>query len=240
MGVCKLFSKECGGRKGGRGHAARADLGEAFFAGLEGKDTRARLLDAARVLFWRYGYGPVSVDDICAISDVKKGSFYHFFESKNDLLRAAIEEDCAEFQAAMDRAFSPQHPPRRKLENFVALVVRDQEEARAMCGRVVGACYATIGSEVAVLDEGVARQINAFTEKLRLYFRSMIVELQAAREVDAAVAPDGLVQRMEVCCIGLLTQARMRNDLELLRTDMLPLLGAALGLKHDARGVSAA
>src|SRR5689334_18366061 len=53
--------------------------------------TRERLVDAARLLFWERGYGATSVADILAHAGANSGSFYHFFDSKEALLRTVLE-----------------------------------------------------------------------------------------------------------------------------------------------------
>jgi TetR/AcrR family transcriptional repressor of nem operon len=54
-------------------------------------DTRTRLLDATYALMIRKGYPSTSVDEICAAAEVSKGSFYHFFKSKQELGIALLE-----------------------------------------------------------------------------------------------------------------------------------------------------
>src|SRR5262249_57541233 len=54
-------------------------------------DTRARLLDAARDVIRAKGYAGSTVDDICAAAGVSKGSFFHHFDSKEELGIAALE-----------------------------------------------------------------------------------------------------------------------------------------------------
>jgi AcrR family transcriptional regulator len=49
-------------------------------------DTRNRIIEAARDLFWEKGYNSTSVADILARSQVNSGSLYHFFPSKQDVL----------------------------------------------------------------------------------------------------------------------------------------------------------
>ena len=49
-------------------------------------DTRRRIIDAARDLFWEKGYNSTSVADILSRSQVNSGSLYHFFPSKQDVL----------------------------------------------------------------------------------------------------------------------------------------------------------
>ena len=53
--------------------------------------TRERLINSARYLFWDRGYAGTSMADLLAHADVNSGSFYHFFESKEALLREVLE-----------------------------------------------------------------------------------------------------------------------------------------------------
>ena len=50
-------------------------------------DTRERLIEAARHLFWERGYAATGLAEILARAGANSGSFYHFFESKDALLR---------------------------------------------------------------------------------------------------------------------------------------------------------
>jgi TetR/AcrR family transcriptional repressor of nem operon len=52
--------------------------------------TRDRLIESARFLFWERGFAGTSMADLLAHSGVNSGSFYHFFESKEALLREVL------------------------------------------------------------------------------------------------------------------------------------------------------
>jgi TetR/AcrR family transcriptional repressor of nem operon len=53
--------------------------------------TRDRLIDSARYLFWDLGFAGTSMAELLAHAEVNSGSFYHFFDSKEALLRAVLE-----------------------------------------------------------------------------------------------------------------------------------------------------
>jgi TetR/AcrR family transcriptional repressor of nem operon len=53
--------------------------------------SKDRLIDSARYLFWERGYAGTSMADLLSHAGVNSGSFYHFFESKEALLRAVLE-----------------------------------------------------------------------------------------------------------------------------------------------------
>jgi TetR/AcrR family transcriptional repressor of nem operon len=53
--------------------------------------TRDRIVEAGRHLFWEKGYAGTGLAEILTRADANSGSFYHFFESKDALLRAVLE-----------------------------------------------------------------------------------------------------------------------------------------------------
>ena len=64
-------------------------------------DAKPRLLEAAIDLVWSRSYGAVTVDDICAAAGVKKGSFYYFFKSKDELVAAALDAKWEQIRPAL-------------------------------------------------------------------------------------------------------------------------------------------
>jgi AcrR family transcriptional regulator len=52
--------------------------------------TRDRLIESARYLFWERGFAGTSMSDLLTHAGVNSGSFYHFFESKEALLREVL------------------------------------------------------------------------------------------------------------------------------------------------------
>jgi TetR/AcrR family transcriptional repressor of nem operon len=55
-------------------------------------DTRDRLIEAARELFYLQGFEATSVAEILEKADVRSGSLYYHFSSKEDLLLAVLEK----------------------------------------------------------------------------------------------------------------------------------------------------
>lgn len=50
------------------------------------RDTKGRIISAAWELFYEQGYEETTVDEIVELSRTSKGSFYHYFNSKDALL----------------------------------------------------------------------------------------------------------------------------------------------------------
>lgn len=52
------------------------------------RNTKTKIVSAAWELFYKNGYDDTTVDDIVELSGTSKGSFYHYFESKDALLNS--------------------------------------------------------------------------------------------------------------------------------------------------------
>jgi TetR/AcrR family transcriptional repressor of nem operon len=82
--------------------------------------TRDRLLDSARYLFWERGFAGTSMADLLAHSEVNSGSFYHFFESKEALLREVLRGYLEALRpVVVDPAFATTEEP---LERIFAIL----------------------------------------------------------------------------------------------------------------------
>jgi len=54
------------------------------------QNSKSRMLDAALQVIRTKGYASTTVDDVCAVAGVTKGSFFHHFTSKEDMALAAV------------------------------------------------------------------------------------------------------------------------------------------------------
>lgn len=94
--------------------------------------TRDRLIDSARFLFWERGFAGTSMAELLAHAEVNSGSFYHFFDSKEALLRAVLEQ-YAELLRPMivDPAFASTPKP---IERIFAILAGYRERIIATGG----------------------------------------------------------------------------------------------------------
>ena len=72
--------------------------------------TKSRIVSAAWQLFYEYGYDNTTIDDIVERSCTSKGSFYHYFESKDALLGSLsylFDEKYEEIMETIDPKLNP-------------------------------------------------------------------------------------------------------------------------------------
>jgi TetR/AcrR family transcriptional regulator, transcriptional repressor for nem operon len=86
-----------------------------------GPESRERLLSAASHYFLNGSYHGVGIAEICSAASVQKGTFYHFFPSKTDLLLAAIERRVCEIDAAIGAISASKMSAARKITQLFVL-----------------------------------------------------------------------------------------------------------------------
>ncbi|MBY3619473.1 TetR/AcrR family transcriptional regulator [Acinetobacter sp. CUI P1] len=68
----------------------------------DGEETKKRIVLKATQLFVQKGYAAVTMNEVCAASNVSKGSLYHHFPSKDELFLYVVEEDTAQWLQAWE------------------------------------------------------------------------------------------------------------------------------------------
>ena len=179
-------------------------------------DMKERLLDAAMDLIWENSYGATSVDAICDRAGAKKGSFYYFFKSKSELAAAALEDCWNKKKAEMDSIFSPTVPPLERFDRYFDFVHDRLAEVQKKCGSILGCPFISVGSEVSTQDQIVRETIDRIMDRKLNYFVSAVRDAAAEGLIDA---PDPVAKARALfsCYQGMMAQARIQNDIELLR-----------------------
>jgi TetR/AcrR family transcriptional repressor of nem operon len=179
-------------------------------------DAKVRLLDAAIDLVWARSYGAVTVEDICEQAGVKKGSFYYFFASRDELIAAAIDAKWESVRPAFDQIFSPTRPPLERFEQAFEYVYERQKELREKHGHTLGCPFSSVGTEVVTADKAVREAIARTIKGKLCYFESALRDLQTEGKLHGQ-DPAELARQVYSYYEGVLGQARIVDDVELLR-----------------------
>src|SRR4030095_1420809 len=181
-------------------------------------DAKDRLLDAAIKLVWRNSYGAVSVEDMSKEARVKKGSFYHFFPGKNELVAAPFRHYWANSRPEYDRVFSPSVPPIERLRGFFAQITAKQKSLHEETGCVLGCPFSSIGTELVspgANDGGLRTAIQELVRGKVRYIDSALRDAMAEGSIPEGNAA-ALARTLFLYLEGAMAQARIENDLRLL------------------------
>ncbi|MCB9152072.1 MAG: TetR/AcrR family transcriptional regulator [Caldilineaceae bacterium] len=83
---------------------------------------RHEILDAAQQLFYQKGYEQTSVQDLLNAIGIAKGTFYHYFDSKQALLQELTDRIVVEAMALVEKLVKD--PQLNALEKFTQIYVQ--------------------------------------------------------------------------------------------------------------------
>lgn len=87
-------------------------------------ETREKLLDAAVKLMLKNGCTATSVDDICEAARLTKGSFFHYFESKEELGKEAVRYFYGRMKGMFaERDFSKESDPLKRVYGYIDAMI---------------------------------------------------------------------------------------------------------------------
>ncbi|KAF0244517.1 MAG: TetR family transcriptional [Planctomycetota bacterium] len=127
--------------------------------------TREKLLDAATSLMLSQGYNGTSVDAICAEAGVTKGSFFHYFESKDELGRAALQRFCTKMEWKFELAIGLDKDPWKRVLGYLDAVEQIAKDPEASRGCLLGGFAAEMCDCNSAIRSQCCSGFRSWTEK---------------------------------------------------------------------------
>ncbi|MCB1865222.1 MAG: TetR/AcrR family transcriptional regulator [Chromatiales bacterium] len=181
-------------------------------------ETRQRILESARDLIYSRSYADVGVAEICERADVRKGSFYHFFPSKQELTLAVMDAFFAEFkERILSRAFQPDIPPLARIVRLLQLGYEFQKELADAMGHTLGCPFGNLASERSTQDEAIRVKADAIFARMEQQLTATLHEAAGRGEIGPEVDVESTALAMFAMIEGLMLRAKTRNDPELIR-----------------------
>jgi TetR/AcrR family transcriptional repressor of nem operon len=198
-------------------------------------DTRPRshrtaLIDATRRLALLKGFPASTVDEICELAGVTKGSFYHHFESKEALGAAAVEAYFADVVAAFGAGgWAEVDDPVARLRAFMAHAIEVCTGPVLTYGCLIGSFALDLAESSPALRDRLSEMFVA----LRGVVAGVVADAarQRGREIDAGAFGDQFLAVLE----GSIILAKAHADPAVPRRG-LALLAGHLDLLLDGDG----
>jgi TetR/AcrR family transcriptional repressor of nem operon len=139
--------------------------------GKDGPATRLKLVEVVTEAIRQKGYAGTSVDEVCALARVSKGSFFHHFSSKEDLAIAAAEHWGARTGDFFAQApYQANSDPRDRLQGYLdfRIEIIGSEITRFTCylGTVVQEVHASHPRLRSACDHELSRHVDSLARDL--------------------------------------------------------------------------
>ena len=128
------------------------------------------------------GYSSVSIDEVLRAVQVPKGSFYHYFDSKEAFGQVLITAYADYFARKLDRWFlDTTATPLQRLKNFI----QDAKEGMARHDFKRGCLVGNLGQEMGTLPESFRSQLGQVFLDWQARTATCLAEAQRAQEIAA-------------------------------------------------------
>ncbi len=192
-------------------------------------DARNKILSAAQTLIELRGYSALGVAEICKAAGVPKGSFYYFFDSKEALALAVIDEHWAAQKQAWTRILGSDAEPLQRLRTLFEETEATQRAGQQSCGTVSGCMFGNLTLEMSNQTESIRERLQEIFEAQVDMVESVVAEALARKDItvtDTREAARAVVAQLE----GQVLFAKLYNSTQRLSplwANCLALLGAA-------------
>ncbi|MCP2032327.1 TetR/AcrR family transcriptional repressor of nem operon [Okibacterium sp. HSC-33S16] len=176
------------------------------------RDTRQVIKDTALDLFHRKGYTATGVLDITKTAGVPKGSFYHFFDSKESLAREVVEQYSATTRLDILSASDPS--PLQRIKNHLEHIMTTSAEASYRRGCLLGNFSTEMPPQSSLVASAVDQALSDWAQRLA----ATIAEAQSAGEISTTSDANQLAQFLVAGLEGSLARAKVSGSQEPLDT----------------------
>lgn len=171
--------------------------------------TRDRLISEGMRQLLAHGYEGVGIGPILKAVNVPKGSFYHFFKSKDDFVVAIIRAYEEKYRAVRARYFSDASlTPLARLDGYLGELERELQED----GAYGGCLYGVIAQTITGRDPAVSHAMTSSFLTWEKSLRELLEAAQAAGQIDLSIDLDDLVATLVEAYEGALIRMKALND----------------------------
>ncbi|WMC10695.1 TetR/AcrR family transcriptional regulator [Oceanimonas pelagia] len=179
----------------------------------QAKYDRAQAIRQATELFWARGFHATSMRTIQAAIDMRPGSIYASFGSKEGLFQEALTHYACSSRARLAACVDKAPSPLEGLRGFVIEVVIECRETAPSGMCMLVKTIAELTSEHADLL-ALARQL---LKEMEAAFAGVLRQAQVEGEIDAAKSPEHMARYLQMQLMGLRAYARANEGDELIR-----------------------
>lgn len=174
-------------------------------------DTRDRLLEAGAELFAKKGFNGCGLSEILRHAGIPKGSFYHWFGSKEEFGVALIERTRDGYVDLLRPVLTDRKLPPLKRLRRVFEIGREQCEAS---GASVECLITRLALETSDLSETVHAAVKCAYQQWSAMLAQVIREALAAGEIDGSHDPDRLANVLVMLWEGASIRMQIERDLQ--------------------------
>jgi AcrR family transcriptional regulator len=144
-------------------------------------EKRREILEAARACFLRDGFRGASISNVCAAARMSPGHLYHYFDSKEAIVKAIVELGLEQAASFFDDLTSK--------KNIVSALI-DELDSRSKKDRIRGTSFALEMMAESTRNPAIAEIVRRRDRARRELLSRLLREGQERGQIDPSLDPD--------------------------------------------------
>ncbi|MEM6463727.1 MAG: TetR/AcrR family transcriptional regulator [Pseudomonadota bacterium] len=172
-------------------------------------DTRQHILGTSREVILGKGFAATGLNELTAAAGVPKGSFYHYFKSKERFGEALLQDYFANYLKRLDELLRPDgRPAADRLLGFWMLWMQSQSQ-----GEFGARCLVVkLGAEVSDLSETMRTVLRDGTEQVVSRLSQCIAEGIEDGSLPKSLKPFQMALSLYELWLGATLMTKLRSD----------------------------
>jgi TetR/AcrR family transcriptional repressor of nem operon len=147
---------------------------------MEKRDTRAQVIAIGTEMISRHGYNATGIDAVLKQAGVPKGSFYHYFGSKEEFGLAVIDHFAERYDQRLDTFLNDEEvTPLNRIRNYLESGLARLTQNQCTKGCLVG----NLGQELADQNERFRARLDEVFVSWKQRFTACLAEAQQCGEL---------------------------------------------------------
>ena len=172
--------------------------------------TKERLFDAAQELMLAKGFPATTVEEICDEAGVTKGSFFHYFESKEKLGKELLKRFSASTQQKIEEApFHKEKDPLRRVYGYLEFTIQMCRDPQRQQGCLLGTFAQELSDTYPEIRSCCAQSFSEWADA----FQGDLDEAKGKYPPKGTVDTKGLAEHFIAVMEGSLILAKAQGDM---------------------------
>lgn len=171
-------------------------------------EVRQQLLEKGMAMLLRRGYHDLGIAALLEATDTPKGSFYHYFKSKEDFGLQAIDLYMEEVHKGLDLCLGDASlPPLARVRRFFEL-----SEEKYRTEGYLGCLLGGLGQELSGVSQAFRRKVEECFGQIARRIAACLREAIDQGELPKETDPDKMAELLVNCWEGAALRSRLRRD----------------------------
>jgi len=179
------------------------------------QDVRTALLDVGMDMMFEKGYTNTGIQEVLSALKVPKGSFYHYFDSKESYAVEIIRQFDQSYSANLMRILrNPKESPLQRLRSYCDSTLALLESQNCRRGCLIG----NLSQEMSDQSDVLRKELYGVMMKWRQMFATCIEEGQGVGEITRIRPADALAELFLCGWSGAVMRAKTAQSIEPIET----------------------